>query len=378
MNKPHKADKIIFVTCAYRDEIANDCFEQIKELKKYSGELIIVGCLPDIESKKLKDIFNGITISTKNLNFIDDYFPSNKFKFIDISDADVISEEIIPSQKKYGINKISLIENINSLLRKNIIKYFFNKDLLLYLYPYEKNNFHVRISWGCLGNCTYCAIKKAIGSLKSKPLEECIDDFKVGLNLGFKDFIITADDVGAYGIDMGFSFPQLLDKLSSIEGNYKISIQDFDPKWIVKYIDDLELIFKRDKISSINVALQSGSKNILEQMNRYNDIDKISSAIQRLRNSSKVFSLDTHFIVGFPSETREDFYQTMNFIFENKFDMGFIYRFSLRSNTKANFFNPKISSDELDFRMLFAKKLLKKNNYKVLTLSKNSFYSFYK
>jgi len=170
----------------------------------------------------------------------------------------------------------------------------------------------------------------------------------------------------------------LLEKFTSSKGNYNISIQDFDPKWIVKYIDELERIFKKSKISSINVALQSGSKNILKLMNRYNEIEKISNAIKRLRDSNKDFSLDTHFIIGFPSETREEFNQTMEFVIDNDFDMGFIYRFSLRSNTMAKKIEPKINTGELDFRMQSAKKILKNNKYKVLSLSKNSFYTFYK
>lgn len=378
LDKPKKADQIIFVTCAYRDEIADDCLEQIKELQKNSGELIVVGCLPDIETEKLKRIFNGRTISTKDLNNIDDYFPDNTIKFKDISDSDVILEDITQNLINKDKNRYQLISKAYSNLQKNVIKYLFNRHLLLYLYPYEKNNYHIRISWGCLGSCTYCAIRKAIGPLKSKPIDECINDFSVGLKKGFKDFIITADDVGAYGSDIGYNFPQLLEILSSFKGEYNISIQDFDPKWIVKYIDELEMIFKKNRISSINVALQSGSKSILKLMNRYNDIDKISDALQRLRNSSKDFSLDTHFIIGFPSETRENFNQTMKFVIDNKFDMGFIYRFSLRSNTKADKIKPKIKSDELDYRMLTAKKILENNKYKVLSLSKNSFYSFYK
>jgi threonylcarbamoyladenosine tRNA methylthiotransferase MtaB len=209
-------------------------------------------------------------------------------------------------------------------------------------------------------------------------MAECINDFSIGLKKGFKNFIITADDVGAYGIDIGYTFTQLLEKLCTFKGEYKISIQDLDPKWIVKYIDELEEIFKKNKISSINIALQSGSKNVLKRMNRYNDIEKISDSIGRLRNSSKNFSLDTHFILGFPSETRDDFYQTMNFVINNNFDMGFIYRFSLRSNTKADKIKPKTPREEIDYRMFAAKKFLKKHQYKILSLAKNSFYSFYR
>jgi threonylcarbamoyladenosine tRNA methylthiotransferase MtaB len=326
----------------------------------------------------LKKIFNGKTISTKNLNKIDKFFPENTAKFKDISDSDVLSEWITPTIHKKGISGIPIFEKTYKNLQKYVIKYLFNRHLLLYLYPYEKYNYHVRISWGCLGNCTYCAIRKAIGPLKSKSIDECLNDFKIGLKQDFKNFIITADDVGAYGVDIGITFPQLLEKLSSFNGDYKISIQDFDPKWIVKYIDELELIFKKNKISSINIALQSGSKNILKLMNRYNNIDGISDAIQRLRNSSNVFSLDTHFILGFPSETRDDFNQSLNFVIDNQFDIGFIYRFSLRSNTMADRIEPKTPQDEIDYRMITAKKIFKKNRYKVLSLSKNSFYSFYK
>jgi tRNA A37 methylthiotransferase MiaB len=378
LDKPDWADKIIIVTCAYRDEIAKDCLDYIKKLQNYSGELIVVGCLPDIESTKLKKIFNGKTISTKDLNLIDDYFPGNNISFKDISDADVISNWINPTQTNKAIYNILLIGKSYKYIQKNIIKYIFNPHLLLYLYPYEKNNYHIRISWGCLGNCTYCAIKKAIGPLKSKSMNECLNDFSIGLKKGFKNFIITADDVGAYGIDIGYTFPQLLEKLCSFNGDYNISIQDLDPKWIVKYINDLEEIFKKNKISSINIALQSGSKKILKIMNRYNNIEKISDSIRRLRKSSKKFSLDTHFILGFPSETRDDFYQSMKFVIENNFDMGFIYRFSLRSNTKADKIKPKNPQEEIDYRMLSAKKFLKKHKYKVLSLSKNSFYSFYR
>ena len=70
VNHPKEADFVIYITCAYRDEITNSTLEKIKELQKYNGELIVAGCLPLIEEQKLFKIFKGKTISTKDIEKI--------------------------------------------------------------------------------------------------------------------------------------------------------------------------------------------------------------------------------------------------------------------------------------------------------------------
>jgi len=379
VDNPKNADIIIFVTCAYRNEITETALNQIKEFQDYEAELIVAGCLPEIEKEKLSKIFDGKKISTKELNEIDRLFPKNKVKFNSINDADAIfQEQNIKHEEEHFKFKIPVITDIYAYFRELFIKNFLNEHLLIYLYPTKKIFYHVRISWGCLGNCSYCGIKKAIGPFKSKPLNECIDDFKKGLEKGYKNFVITADDVGAYGTDIKSSFPELLGKLTSIPGNYNVSVQDLDPRWVVAYIDDLEKIFKTGKITSVNIALQSGSGRILKMMNRYSDINKIKKALIRLKKSSKNISFDTHFILGFPTETHEDFAETMKFVKDVGFYMGFIYRFSCKQGTEAEKIEPKVSDEEIIKRFDFAKKFLKNQNYKFVSLSKNSFCTFYK
>jgi tRNA A37 methylthiotransferase MiaB len=380
VKKPEDSDFIIYITCAYRNEITNDTLTKFKDLQKYKAELIVAGCLPVIEEIKLNQIFKGKTISTKNLDKIDVIFPNNKIKFSSLTDSESISQEqyINHHEENYKLKNFPFLNKYYNYFKENFIFYLLNKHLLIYLFPSKTDFYHVRISWGCMGNCSYCGIKKAIGALKSKPINECIDDFEKGLKAKYKMFVITADDVGAFGVDIGSNFPILLDKLTSFEGEYEISVQDLDPRWVVKYIDELEPIFKKGKITSVNIALQSGCDKILKLMNRYHDIEKIKESLIRLKNCSTKLSLDTHFILGFPTETDKDFLQTIDFIKIIDFDMGFIYRFSCKTGTEAEKIEPKVSNDDIIKRMNYAKKLLKNHEYKVITLSKNSYYTFYK
>ena len=380
VKKLEDADFIIYVTCAYRDEITDSNLLKVKELQKYKAELIVAGCLPVIEEEKLKQIFQGKTISTKNLDEIGDLFPDNKIKFSSITDAEAIAKEQYVShyEENLKLKNFPLINEYYQRFKEYLARNVLNDHLLVYLYPSKLEFYHVRISWGCMGNCAYCGIKKAIGPLKSKPFDECVNDLKKGIEAGYKKIVITADDVGAYGIDTGSDFPTLLDKLTSIPGDHQISVQDLHPRWVVKYIDKLVPIFKRDKITSVNIALQSGCSKILKLMNRYSDVEKMHDALQKLKNSSSKLSFDTHFILGFPTETHDDFLQTMEFIKNLNFDMGFIYRFSCKTRTKAETIEPKVPDDEIVKRMHFARKILKNENYKIISLAKNSFYTFYK
>ena len=378
VGSPQDADIIIYVTCAYRNEITDSCLKKIQEFQTYNAKLIVAGCLPEIEKKKLQQIFSGDTISTKHINDIDTYFPKNNIKFSEITDADAIVHQQKQGNFIQSVEKKTMISDVKSRGAQFFVTHFLHPHLPLYLYPDNPDFYHVRISGGCRGNCSYCGIKKAIGLLKSKPIQECIHDFKKGVEKGYKNIVITADDVGAYGLDHGTTFPKLLSKFLLIPGKYTISIQDFDPKWAVLYVDELEELFKDERIKSINIALQSGCERILNLMNRYSKIKKIKDALKRLQTSNKTMSFDMHVILCFPTESYEEFTQTITFINHIGFDMGFIYRFSSKTGTKAETIQPKVSSEDIVKRFQDARRMLQANGYQVITLSKNNFYTFYK
>lgn len=382
VEKPENADVIIIVTCAFRNELAETSLNDVKEFQKYDAELIVAGCLPEIEKEKLEEIFKGKALSTKNLDKIDELFPENKIKFDKIEDSDILIPNLgggrFPGEKKQVFKNLNFVENIYYKTKDYIVKKFFDEHLLVYSTHTKKPFYHVRISWGCMGNCTYCAIKKAVGKLKSKPINQCITEFKRGVDKGYKNFVITADDIGAYGIDAGSSFPELLDKITSLSGGFEISIQDLHPRWVVKYIDDLEKILKRGKITNVNIALQSGNSRVLKLMNRYPDLDKMRDAFLRMKNSYPTMDFDTHFIVGFPTETDDEFKDTLSFVREIDFETGFMYRFSCKTGTPAENIEPKIPEEEITQRFNYAKKFLKSEGYRFINLSKKNFSMFFK
>ncbi len=365
VNSPDDADIIIFVTCAVGDRNTNFSLKKIKEFQKYKAEIIVAGCLPEIEKEQLAQIFKGKTISTKELDKIDKFFPENTIKSTELEDTNILFENkdestLISSVRKI-LRKVRLLEWIENEYID--VRNYILRDLLGEQSPVYKSltrkQFYIRILWGCLGNCSYCGIKKAIGPLKSKPITECINEFKKGLQQGYKSFTITADDVGAYGLDINKNLPELLDKLTKIKGDYEINITDLHPRWIVKYIDELEKILRRKKIIFIDVPFQSGNDRILKLMNRYSDTEKMKNCFIRLKKAFPGLSLTTQNIVGFPTETEKEFKDTLKFIKDIDFKGGLIYRFSCKSGTDAEDINPKVNDDIMSDRLKYAKKFLR-------------------
>ena len=177
-------------------------------------------------------------------------------------------------------------------------------------------------------------------------------------------------------MDIESNFPELLDKLTKIPGKYKISIRSLHPKWIVKYINELEQLLKTQKIVSIESAIQSGNNRILKLMRRFADVQKIKESFLRLQNANHELSLTTHYILGFPTETEEDFMETMNFLKKINFSAGFIYSCSIKTGTNAENIKPKVSKylKRKNFRK--AKKFLKNIGYDVINIPRYNIFIF--
>ena len=374
VNKPKKADIILFLTCGAFDHLSEKSLQMVKEFKKYDAELIVGGCLPEIEKEKLGQIFNGRTINTKDLDKdpdkMDELFPENIIKFRDIDDANTSYANLDEGKLMGGIKKIlsnvKWMENIVIKVQEHLFKTIYGKNSFFYHIILDEPMYRMRISWGCNSNCSYCGIKKAIGAHKSKPMEKVLEEFRNGLNNGHKHFMMNADDIGAYGTDIGSSFPELLDKMTNNSGEYFISIANLSPRWLIKNIDYFEEIIKRKKIIRIGVPIQSGSNRILKLMNRFHDKDKIKDALLRLKTIFPKLSLHTHIIVGFPTETEEEFKQTLSFIKECKLSAGQLMPFSSKSGSEAALIEPKVPKDEINKRLIYAKNLFKKEGYKVV------------
>lgn len=377
ITNPRKADIIILSTCGADDILAKYHLDNINRFKKYRADLIVTGCIPDTDKGKFEKIYDGEFITTKNLEKIDTYFPDNKIKFNEIEDCNqpwiTIDESKINNVFKKlfmrsVISKKLYVGFLDYLLKKFINEGYLLLDNFLDL-PFD-DFYTIRISEGCLGNCSYCSIKRALGRFQSKPFDQCITEFKKGLDAGFSNFFITAEDTGAYGKDIGKTFVDLLDDLTKIKGKYSIGILEMNPVWLIQQIDSFEGIIKRGKIKAINVPVQSGSNRILKLMHRYSNSEKIQDVLLRLKKAHPDLTLGTHVIVGFPTETEEEFKESLQFIKKTKINIGMLVPMSIKQDTVAENIEPKITRDEISRRLKYGKKYLNQLGYK--TFSKGS------
>jgi tRNA A37 methylthiotransferase MiaB len=369
LNKPGKADTILIVTCGFLKSITDSTLRIIKKYQKYNAEIIVAGCLPDTDKEELSKIFNGETLTTKELTEkIEAVFPPKRnFRFKETQDANILfknfnqDDNLNYLQKKFL--KMTALKTIIKKIKQYLLRQLIERNSLDYFYTQKQ--FHIRIAWGCIGNCSYCVIKKATEKFHSKPLAECIKEFEKGLDEGCKNFVLDASDVGLYGIDINSSFSELLDKLTIKNGDYKISVREVHPRWIVKYTKELERIFKRNKILIFDLSIQSMNGRILKLMKRYSNVKEIKNAFSCLRKAVKDVFFTCQFIIGFPTETWEEFEETLSSITDMGFNGGQIYLFSCKKGTEAENIEPKIDEKEMMKRLEYSKKKLENSGFYV-------------
>lgn len=350
---PAEADIIIANTCAYDKVHEDTSVADIEELKKYkNAQLIVAGCLPKINKDRLDSVFDGVSFGPKERDQIKDIIGSDKdFAWKDQHTID--DEDITQLPHRKVVHKVKKIKNIAGKYGKYILPNFEIGEL-----TGDQDSYFLVLGEGCLGNCAYCAIKTAKGKLVSVPIDLVIKDFKNGLAKGHKRFILTADDTGAYGQDIGTDLPTLIEKLLEIEGDYKLNIYHLEPNWLIKYFDYLKKVFNTSKIDVIFSPTQSGSNKILKAMRRPYTIEEYIRCIKELRAELPSLKIWNQFIIGFPGETEEDFQDSLNVLDQVGFNIVQAFAYADRPGTVASKMPNHISDEEM-------KKRLKRMNRKI-------------
>lgn len=373
VDSPKKADAIVISTCGVTDSFATISLKKIEEFKNFNGKVIVTGCLPDTDKQRLDRVFKGPSFSTKHIEDIENYFPKKSVSFSELEDCNLlwanVNRDKVRDMVKSLFLKYTLARKMYVGFFNQISRYMIGENHLILHTFYALNLpvddlFLIRVASGCWGNCAYCVTKKAVGEFKSKPLALCVNEFRKGLEKGYSNFFLTAEDTGGYGLDNGSTFPDLLDAMMNLDGGYSINIYAVNPQWVVKYVDRLEEIVKKGRIKAICIPIQSGSPRVLHLMNRYENVDKMKDALVRLKKACPDLCLATHCIVGFPSETDQEFRETLEFIASANFDLGFLTSISIRTNTAAEKIEPKISPREKSKRVKDAQKNLRKSGYR--------------
>ncbi len=194
---------------------------------------------------------------------------------------------------------------------------------------------YIKIQEGCNRFCSYCIIPYARGKVRSRNLEEIVEEAKSLIEKGFKEIILTGINTALYGVDMEYGgIEPLIAKLNDIEGEFRIRLSSLEPTVINK--DYVKGLLKYDKLCPhLHLSVQSGADHVLGLMNRRYSRQEYLDIVQVLKEFDPLYGITTDIIVGFPGETEEDFKDSVQMIEEAGFCKVHAFKYSKRQGTKA-------------------------------------------
>lgn len=302
---------IIFNTCAIRKNAENKVYGNLGWLKgneKYDDKIIcICGCMMQSE-----EIRNEILAKFKNVKII---FGTNNIDNF---------RNLLEKHLKTG-------ERIVEVLEKNE----YTDKTFDAIRPFKYKSF-VNITYGCNNFCTYCIVPYTRGRETSRTVEDIVDEVKFLVQDGVKEVMLLGQNVNSYGktLTPRRSFTELLVELNKIRDLKRIRFMTPHPRDITD--DFLELYGKLDKLMpQLHLPIQSGSDKVLKDMNRHYDTEKYMYIVDKVKKIRPDISLSTDIIVGYPTETEEDFEKTLDIVKKVRYDSAFTFIFSPRPNTPA-------------------------------------------
>lgn len=302
---------IIFNTCAIRKNAENKVYGNLGWLKgneKYDDKIIcICGCMMQSE-----EIRNEILAKFKNVKII---FGTNNIDNF---------RNLLEKHLKTG-------ERIVEVLEKNE----YTDKTFDAIRPFKYKSF-VNITYGCNNFCTYCIVPYTRGRETSRTVEDIVDEVKFLVQDGVKEVMLLGQNVNSYGktLTPRRSFTELLIELNKIRDLKRIRFMTPHPRDITD--DFLELYGKLDKLMpQLHLPIQSGSDKVLKDMNRHYDTEKYMYIVDKVKKIRPDISLSTDIIVGYPTETEEDFEKTLDIVKKVRYDSAFTFIFSPRPNTPA-------------------------------------------
>ena len=314
-DKLEDADIIVFNTCAIREGAEDRVFGNVGALKKLKKEhkekiIAVCGCMTQQKAKaeKLYQVFPFIDIifGTSNLHKFEEFLDKKTKRLLAYDEDFNLEGENMPFYRTSG------------------------------------ENAWVNIMQGCNNFCSYCIVPYVRGRERSRPHEDILKEVKEAVNSGYKLITLLGQNVNSYGKDCGeISFAELLTKVASIDGDFKIAFMTSHPKDLTSEVIDVVANNKK-LLKEIHLPVQSGSNSVLERMNRKYTVEKYLSIIEEIKTKIPDVRITTDIIVGFPGETEEDFEKTCSLIRKVKYDGIFAFMYSVREGTVAEKMNDQV------------------------------------
>ncbi len=348
VNSPEDADMIVVNTCGFIESAKEEAINTLLEMAEYKNRkckyLVAMGCLVKRYEGELK----------KALPEVDLYIPYGTYDTLWEQIQKLVNpsaiQELINEKKNMNEssrNKKDKLPKENDdykRCKKNIVKCTESKDIkgakfeenINRVITTGQNYAYLKIADGCSNCCAYCAIPKIRGLLKSRTIENIIEEAKDLVKKGYKEIIVTAQDTTKYGEDI-YGKPmlaELLEKLCSIKEIKWIRFLYAYPETIT---DELIQVVKNNKkiCAYFDIPIQHISDGVLKRMNRKSNGKTIRNLIKKLRQEIPNVILRTTVMVGFPGETKEEFEELYTFLEEVRFDKLGAFAFSKEEGTSA-------------------------------------------
>jgi threonylcarbamoyladenosine tRNA methylthiotransferase MtaB len=306
-NFNEKADIYIINTCTVTNMSDKKSRQMIRKAKQLNKNAIVVavGCYVQTAKEELENIKElDLILGNNEKKDIVQYVEKHQNGIMQIKYNDVLQQD---EYDEYGF--VTHIEQTRAI---------------------------VKVQDGCDRFCSYCAIPYARGKVRSRKLENIIEEVTKLAQNGIKEVVITGIHIASYGKDFNENIRliDVLEKINEIDGIQRIRLGSLEPMLINE--DFLNRLSKLDKICHhFHLSLQSGCDETLKRMNRRYTTDEFRNVVNLLRNTYDDVILTTDIIVGFPGETEEEFGKTYEFLKEVKFYKMHVFKYSKRSGTKA-------------------------------------------
>ena len=301
VDSPGVADASVVLTCTVKTPTEKRVVKRIRELSASGVPLVVAGCMPKAQPELVEGAAPGACMVG----------PNDLLGIVDAVEAAIGGRRVV--ETRGGPAERTCLPRVRA-------------NPVVHIAP---------ISTGCLGDCSYCIVKRARGRIHSYPADLIVEDARRAVEEGCREIWVTAEDTAAYDWN-GTRLPGLLEELSAIDGKFYIRVGMMTPNQAGSILNDLLEAYGSGKVYKfLHAPVQSGNDDVLRAMNRRYTVDDFRTLVGAFRGAHPSLSLSTDIICGFPGETDEQFDDSLRLVEEVAPDVLNISRFWPRPGTEA-------------------------------------------
>ena len=278
-----EADVVIVNTCYVKLPTEDKMTFRIQKLQKEfpDKKIIVGGCMVEIDPEKLDKI-------GPNISWIGPHQLNKSASVVNATYCgDVIRETGFSKESKVCVPKVG-------------------DDSLIHI---------LQICEGCLGACTFCCTRFARGPLNSYPISDIVFEAQRAIENGACEIQLTAQDTAAFGRDSGEKLSDLIREVANLKGDFRVRVGMMHPKNILNDVDEIIDAMKHPKVYDfIHLPIQSGSDKVLSDMRRGHTVEQYTDIVSKFKSEIPDITLATDIIVGYPTESDEDFDLTVDLL----------------------------------------------------------------